>query len=101
MLVHTARYEGFGRVIAESLSCGVPVVTSSKGGPEEILANNVGGYLVEPNPEKIAEKIIYLLENPEIRIKLGELGRKRAVENYSISVFEEKMKKIYKLALEK
>ncbi|MCD6595965.1 glycosyltransferase family 4 protein, partial [bacterium] len=101
IFAHTCEYETFCRVIAESLSCGIPTVTSSKGGPEEILADGVGGYVVEPTPEKISEKIIYLLKNPEIRLKLGMMGRKKAIENFSIPIFDSKMEKIYRLVLEK
>jgi len=100
VLIHTSPYETFSRIIAESLCCEVPVVTCSKGGPEEILEGGIGGFLVEPTPEAIADKIIYLLKNPEIRTKLGKEGRERIVERYSIKNFEEKMTAIYKQALE-
>ncbi len=100
ILVHPSEYETFSRVITEALSCQVPVVSCSGGGPEEILADDTGGFLVEPRPDKIAEKVIFLLENPKIYAKLGAQGRKRVIQHYSIPVFAKRMEKIYKLALE-
>jgi len=99
VFIQTCRYEGFGRLVAQSLASGIPVVNSSRGGPEEILANGIGGYIVESNPEQIAEKVIVLLKNRELRKKMGINGRKRVVENYSIPVYRKKMEDIFKIVL--
>ncbi len=99
VFVHTALHEGFGRVIAEAMACAAPVVTSSLGGPIEILAEG-GGFIVEPAPKAIAQKIIYLLENPEIAAKLGRLGRESIVRRFSPQAFAKKLDELYEYILE-
>ncbi|MEQ8225490.1 MAG: glycosyltransferase family 4 protein, partial [Candidatus Eremiobacterota bacterium] len=76
--------EGFGLVAIEAMACGIPVVASEIGGLKSSIVDGVTGYLVPPgNPEKLAEKLEYLLDNPALREEMGKAGRKRAKENYS------------------
>mgnify|MGYP006290725879 CR=1 FL=1 len=79
-LVHTARWEGFGYVIAEAMALSKPVVATNVSNISEIVVNEETGLLAEPNnPNDIAEKINLLLKNPH-RELMGKAGRKR-VEN--------------------
>jgi glycosyltransferase involved in cell wall biosynthesis len=64
VLVSTADREPFGRTIIEALSCGVPVVTTKGGGPEEITADCAAVSIARPNPEAIAEAIVSWLPGP-------------------------------------
>ena len=99
VFVHTALYEGFGMVITEALACGVPVVTSSEGGPREILSGDVGGFLVEPSLEKIAEKIVLLLCDPELRRRMGKAGRKRVIDKFSFAAYKRNLMQLHKFVL--
>lgn len=62
----SSRYEGFGNVVAEALSCGVPVVsTDCESGPAEILEDGVYGRLVPiANPDAMAQAISLTLAEP-------------------------------------
>jgi glycosyltransferase involved in cell wall biosynthesis len=52
--------------------------------------------LVPPNnPIKLAEAIQYLLDNKDVRAKLGQEGRKIVEENYSSSLIANKLRRIY------
>lgn len=66
LLVLASDYEGFGRVIAEALICGTPVVsTDCPAGPRDILMDDLAWCLVNPNDEnELAEKMVRVLENP-------------------------------------
>lgn len=63
--------------ILESMAVGTPVITTNVGGIPEIIENYVNGIMIKPNdPRDLADKIIYLIENPIEREKLGTNGMK-------------------------
>lgn len=75
-------YEGFGIAIAEALAVGCPVITSKNGAVPEVVGRC--SLFVDPlSPASIAQAIEYLLLNPENRLRLGRLGRRRVVNRYS------------------
>jgi len=78
LFVLSARYEGFGMVIAEALACGCPVVsTDCPSGPAEILENGRYGTLVPiANPAAMAQAIERALDEPADKAAL----RKRAAD---------------------
>lgn len=65
IFVFSSRYEGFGLVLVEALANGVPAVSFDiKEGPNEIITNNVNGYLIPPfDKKKMAEKLLSLMKN--------------------------------------
>ena len=77
IFVLSSRYEGFGMVITEAMSCGVPPVSfTCPCGPRDIIHNNEDGLLVENgNIEQLAEKICYLIENDNIRKDMGRRAK--------------------------
>jgi len=63
-LVHTARWEGFGFVIAEAMAAGLPVVSTDVSNISEIIVDGKTGYLAEAgNPEDIKNKVLKMMEN--------------------------------------
>lgn len=83
VLVLPSRQEGFGLILLEAMSAGVPVVATRVGGIVEIVEDRYNGILVEPeNPEQLAEGINRVLEDRELRKNLIENGRK-TVERFS------------------
>ena len=67
--VMSSRFEGFGMVLIEAQSRGLPIVSfDCPSGPAEIVTHDVNGYLVENgNIEMLAERIIYLIDHVSIR----------------------------------
>ena len=78
IFVITSDYESFGLVITEAMSCGLPVVAfDCPYGPREIITDGKDGFLVKPNDCKgFAERICWLIEHPEERVKLGQAAVK-------------------------
>lgn len=76
--------EGFGRVILEALSCGIPVVASDRGGIPEAIDETVG-VLVDPTVDNLECEIESLYQTPE---RLHEMQRR--CREYAISRFSNK-----------
>ena len=76
MLLMTSLYEPFGLVLAEAMSCGLPVVAfDCPYGPADIIKDGVDGYLVENrNIEKYSERVCLLIENEMIRQQMGKVA---------------------------
>ncbi len=89
ILLHPARYEGYGLVALESLAAGTPVVATNTGGLRDVVRDGIDGFLVKRDPQEFAFKIIILLRNKDMRNKMGEEGRKRALKRTWRRVAEE------------
>ena len=81
VLVLTSLWEGLPRVLPQAMAVGVPaVVTEVDGSPEAIL-DGVNGFIVKPKDvETMAQRVIQLIRDPDLRRKMGEEGRKRVAE---------------------
>lgn len=76
--------EPFGLVGIEAMSYGKPVVAFNVGGIPEWLEDGVTGFLIQPyNVKEMAERIDYLLENPDVAREMGMQGRKRVEAEFS------------------
>ena len=70
--------------LLEGMSSGLPVVATSVGGIPEIVEDGVNGFLVQPkSPESIAEKILELNSDRDLRRRLGEAARRTVLERYT------------------
>lgn len=76
--------EGFGIVFLEANYYKVPVIGASSGGVREAIEDGKTGFLVKPDDlNDLVEKIMFLYENKEKRIEMGEYAHKRVIENYN------------------
>ena len=84
ILINPSFSESFGMSLVEAMASEKPVVASRIGGMVNIVENGINGLLIEPGDEEgLAEAIKYLIENPELRRKMGRAGRKRVLEKFS------------------
>ncbi len=74
MFVLTSRYEGFGLVLTEAKNMGLPCVSfRCPAGPSEIIKDGMNGYLIDCfDIEEMAQKIIHLIQNEELRKQFSE-----------------------------
>ena len=84
IFVSSSLYEGLSNVILEALALGKPIIsTDHKHGANEIIEDHKSGILVPVrNPREMADAIIKILENSELRESLGKEAKKRS-ENFS------------------
>ncbi len=71
--VMSSRFEGFGMVLIEAQSRGLPIVSfDCPSGPAEIIQDSINGYLVENgNIDMLADRISHLIENEALRRKFS------------------------------
>ncbi len=76
ILLMTSLYEPFGLVLPEAMSCGLPVIAfDCPYGPADIITDGVDGFLVrDRNIEVFADKVCLLMENQDLRVKMGKAG---------------------------
>ncbi len=88
VMVCASRFESFGMVHIESMACGRPVVSTNVGGPAETLVDGETGYLVPPQrPDLIAERVLYLLDRPDLRAQMGRKGRARVLAHFTAAAY--------------
>ncbi len=78
LLIFPSRYlEAFGMVIAEAMSCGIPVVAfNSPCGPKDLITDGIDGFLLETGDiDGLSDRICTLITSPELRKKMGEAAR--------------------------
>jgi phosphatidylinositol alpha-mannosyltransferase len=92
--------ESFGIILLEAMACGVPVVASDIPGYRSVVEDGVQGMLVPPgDPGKLAEALMRLVEDADLRQRLAEAGRARA-EEFSWDKLVVKVEEVYREALE-
>ena len=105
----TARYEGIQLTLLEAMSSRLPVVTPRIGPFPEVVEDGVTGLLPTPtvwvpiaeqlDPEPFAVAVIRLLRDPSLRASLGEAGRKRVEEAFSLDTMVSRYEALYQRIL--
>jgi glycosyltransferase involved in cell wall biosynthesis len=95
LLVLTSLWEGLPRVCPQAMAVGLPIVATHVDGIPEAVHDGVNGFLVQPGDiQRCAEKIIYLLKNPDIAKSMGKQGQKM-VEEFDIRRMVQQQETLY------
>ena len=92
----SAYREGIPRVLLEAASMGLPIVTTHSPGCNEVVEHGVNGFLVPVRDSKaLGQAILRLIEEPELRQRLGRVSRQRAVERFDLAVIADHIRSVY------
>ena len=92
--------EPLGNVILEAMAMGVPVIASRCGGAIDLIEEGKSGLLFEPgNDVELADKLTDLLLHPQRRRELGEGGRRRQGEEFSLARCADRIDALYRQLL--
>ena len=88
--------EAFGLANIEAIASGLPVIASGVGGIPEVIEDGETGLLVQPgDAQSLAEQMESLGDQPERVRKLGEAGRRRVLERFSMDRMVEETFQVY------
>jgi sugar transferase (PEP-CTERM/EpsH1 system associated) len=94
--------EGVSLTLLEAMAMERPIVATNVGGNPEVVVDGVTGFLVPPKEsQKMADAIVKLLHNPELAQKMGEAGRRRVEEKFSLERMVKEYKDLYEECLAK
>lgn len=86
--------ETWGLAVTEAMSCGIPVVCTDAGGMREQITNGIEGFLCS-SIDEMADRVKYLLENPDEAAAMGLNGRKKVMENFTMDRYSQKIRNVY------
>lgn len=91
--------EGFSMAILEALACGLPtIITRQCHFPE--VAQAKAGIVIDPDPVQLAEALLRLLDDPELREEMGNNGRRLVMEKFTWDRIADQMIELYQRVLE-
>lgn len=96
ILFHPAANESFGRIFIEAMASAIPVVGINEGGSKEMIKEEVNGFLIPMNVTEGASKVEKLINNPQLRTRMGLEGRKLVETEYTIDRMTDRIMHVYK-----
>ena len=101
LLVVNSRVEPFGLTVIEAMASGTPVLATAVDGINEIVRHGENGWLVPArDQQRLAEAMLFLLGDQNLREQLGTHGRRDAVARFSIERFATEIHSFYRTVLE-
>jgi colanic acid/amylovoran biosynthesis glycosyltransferase len=92
--------EGIPVSLMEAMACGMPILSTMHSGIPELVEHGRSGFLVpERDADALAEKLSYLLENPEIWQEMGVAGRACVEQYYNIHRLNGQLVDVYQKLL--
>jgi len=89
-------YEGQPLVILEAMCAGLPIITTNAGCIAETVVDGVNGFIVpKRDPKAIGQKILFLLEDSNLRKQIAQANREKFLKYYSSERFIEDLVKVF------
>lgn len=95
-------FDCFPLVLLEAMSYSLPIISTFEGGIPDEVEDGVTGYIIEQkNVNQLAERLEILILNPELRLKMGDLGREKFEKEFKLDIFENRLNEILQQVIEK
>jgi glycosyltransferase involved in cell wall biosynthesis len=96
LLVFPSLMEGFGLVVVEAMSCGLPAIISNRGSLPELLCDGEGGFVCDPTDRgAFVRSVLRLASEPDLRKKLGSANRERVDRMFRWDLCAEATERVY------
>jgi glycosyltransferase involved in cell wall biosynthesis len=92
-MVYAPRLEPFGLAPLEANACGLPVVAVAEGGLRETIIDGVNGFLVQHQPQMMADAIQRLAHDKDLAAQLGKNGSRIVQEKWSVNAAVERLER--------
>lgn len=90
VFAHTGTEETFGQTLQEAHAAGLPVIAPAAGGPIDLVRHGENGYLFDPDDDRdFALRVASLAADRELRMRMGEAGRRTVITTSWSSVCDE------------
>jgi len=100
VVVHTSLREGLARVLPQALAMGKPCISFDIDGAPEVVISGKTGYLVEAFDSKdLADRIVHLLQDADLRRTFGENGRRHVDPNFRAEKMVADISDVYQMLL--
>jgi glycosyltransferase involved in cell wall biosynthesis len=97
LFVSTSLWESFGLTILEAMAAGKPVIAPNVGAVPEIVIDTRTGFLFPPSHcEILSDLVIRLLDDKDLRLKMGHMGRQSAIMNFNWNESAKHYEALYK-----
>ena len=101
MFVLPSLGEGIANTILEAMACGLAVVATDVGGNPELVQHGVNGLLVPAaDPQALAEAIVKLADDADLRRAMGQAGRQMAEQRFSLETMVARYQRLYSSLLQ-
>ncbi|MCI4371790.1 MAG: glycosyltransferase family 4 protein, partial [Thermoplasmata archaeon] len=101
VLPSVSRLEAFGIVALEAMATAKPVIVADIPGVREMIEDGREGVLADPvNPHDLGEKIRNLIADPDRRRAMGQRGREKVLESFSIERVTDQIEAVYRAILD-
>ncbi|MHC4115385.1 MAG: glycosyltransferase family 4 protein [Planctomycetota bacterium] len=101
ILVHCSLREGLARALPQAMLCAKPAISFDVDGAAEVVNENTGRLIEPENVQQLIDASAELIENKELREKLGRAGRQAVKEKFAPKTMVDAIEDVYKNLLEK
>lgn len=92
-LIPSKSTEGTSLSCLEAMACGLPVIAGNIGGLPDLLIHNYNGLVINPTASQLIDALIYLIDNKEERLRLGQKARETALK-FDLTRWKERWKNL-------